>query len=107
MSPRNDPIEPDYVIDSTARTPRDRVRSAATKAYSAASTGAQNVRESASGSRLLESAETTVNRLLGRASHAIDDAVRSGKVDRVFEKAQHTVSSGAQSARKLMRRRGE
>ncbi|RBP64714.1 hypothetical protein DFO66_106113 [Brevibacterium sanguinis] len=105
MSPRQEPIEPDYVIDSTARTPQDRVRSAANRAYSAASTSAQSVRRAASGSRLIESTETKVNELLGRASHAIDDAVRTGKVDRVFAKAQHTVSSGAQGARKLFRRR--
>ncbi len=107
MSQRHDPIEPDYVIDSTERTPTDRVRTAAGRAYSKASSRARTVREAASGSRLIETTETTVNRLLGRASHAIDDAVRTGKVDRVFEKAQHTVSTGAENARKLMRRRGE
>lgn len=105
MSPSQDPIEPDYVIDSTRRTPTEKVRSAATKAYGAASSGVKNAREATSGPRLIEATESTVKKALGNASHAIDDAVRSGKVERAFDKAQQTVTTGADGVRKLVTRK--
>ncbi len=105
MSRAQDPIEPDYVIDSTKRTPTERARTAATRAYGAASSGVRNVRDAAKGSRLIEAAESSVNKALGSVSHAIDDAVRSGKVERAFDRAQETVTSGADSVRRLVTRR--
>ena len=104
MSPSQDPIEPDYVIDSTKRTPTEKVRSAATKAYGAASSGVKNARERTSGPRLIEATESTVKKALGNVSHAIDDAVRSGKVERAFDKAQETVTTGADGVRRLVTR---
>ena len=80
MSSHREPIEPDDVIDATAKTPTERARRVAGRAYGAASTGVKNVREAASTSRLIEATENSVNRALGSVSHAIDDAVRSGKV---------------------------
>ncbi|WP_181273745.1 hypothetical protein [Brevibacterium oceani] len=105
MSPHREPIEPDDVIDATAKTPTERVRRAAGRAYGAASSGVKNVREATSSQRLIESAESTVNKALGSVSHAIDDAVRSGKVERAFDKAQETVTSGADNVRRLITRK--
>lgn len=105
MSSHREPIEPDDVIDATAKTPTERARRVAGRAYGAASTGVKNVREAASTSRLIEATENTVNRALGSVSHAIDDAVRSGKVERAFDKAQETVTSGAAGVRKLVTRK--
>ncbi|WP_209372732.1 hypothetical protein [Brevibacterium renqingii] len=105
MSSHREPIEPDDVIDSTSKTPTERVRWAAGRAYGAASSGVKNMREATSSSRLIESAENTMHRALGSVSHAIDDAVRSGKVERAFDRAQATVTSGAEGVRKLVSRR--
>ena len=105
MSSHREPIEPDDVIDATAKTPTERARRVAGRAYGAASTGVKNVREAASTSRLIEATENSVNRALGCVSHAIDDAVRSGKVERAFDKAQETVTSGAAGVRKLVTRK--
>ena len=105
MSSHREPIEPDDVIDATAKTPTERARRVAGRAYGAASTGVKNVREAASTSRLIEATENSVNRALGSVSHAIDDAVRSGKVERAFDKAQETVTSGADGVRKLVTRK--
>ncbi|HJF76632.1 MAG TPA: hypothetical protein K8V63_07755 [Brevibacterium linens] len=105
MSSHREPIEPDDVIDATAKTPTERARRVAGRAYGAASTGVKNVREAASTSRLIEATENSVNRALGSVSHAIDDAVRSGKVERAFDKAQETVTSGAAGVRKLVTRK--
>lgn len=107
MSRTQDPIEPDYVIDSTKRTPTERVRSAATRAYGAASSGVKNAREATSGNRLIETTETNVKKALGNVSHAIDDAVRSGMVERVFDKAQEGVTTGADTVRRLVNRKSE
>ncbi len=107
MSRTQDPIEPDYVIDSTKRTPTERVRSAATRAYGAASSSVRNAREATSSNRLIETTETNVKKALGNVSHAIDDAVRSGKVERAFDKAQETVTTGADTVRKLVNRKSE
>lgn len=104
MSPSNEPIEPDDVIDSTERSASEKVRSAAARAYATANSGARSIRQAASGSRLIEQAETTLNSTLGKVSAAIDDAVRSGKVDRAFDKAQQTVTSGAKGVRKIVDR---
>ena len=105
MSSHREPIEPDDVIDATAKTPTERARRVAGRAYGAASTGVKNVREAASTSRLIEATENSVNRALGSVSHAIDDAVRSGKLERAFDKAQETVTSGAAGVRKLVTRK--
>ncbi|MGC2942068.1 MULTISPECIES: hypothetical protein [unclassified Brevibacterium] len=105
MSSHREPIEPDDVIDATAKTPTERARRAAGRAYGAASTGVKNVREAASTSRLIEATESSVNRALGSVSHAIDDAVRSGKVERAFDRAQETVTTGAEGVRKLVTRK--
>lgn len=105
MSSHREPIEPDDVIDATAKTPTERARRVAGRAYGAASTGVKNVREAASTSRLIEATENSVNRALGSVSHAIDDAVRSGKVERAFDKAKETVTSGAAGVRKLVTRK--
>ncbi len=105
MSSHREPIEPDDVIDATAKTPTERARRVAGRAYGAASTGVKSVREAASTSRLIEATENSVNRALGSVSHAIDDAVRSGKVERAFDKAQETVTSGAAGVRKLVTRK--
>jgi hypothetical protein len=105
MSSHREPIEPDDVIDATAKTPTERVRAAAGRAYGAASSGVKNVREATSSQRLIEATESTVNKALGSVSHAIDDAVRSGKVERAFDKAQETVTSGADGVRKLVTRK--
>lgn len=105
MSSHREPIEPDDVIDATAKTPTERARRAAGRAYSVASSGVKNVREGASTSRLIEATENGVNRALGSVSHAIDDAVRSGKVERVFDRAQETVTTGADNVRKLVTRK--
>ena len=105
MSSHREPIEPDDVIDATAKTPTERARRVAGRAYGAASTGVKNVCEAASTSRLIEATENSVNRALGSVSHAIDDAVRSGKVERAFDKAQETVTSGADGVRKLVTRK--
>lgn len=111
MSRAEDPIEPDFVIDSTKRTPAQRARSVAERAYGAASSGVRNVRDAAKGSRLIEATESGVNRALGNVSHAIDDAVRSGKVERAFDRAQETVTNGANGVRRLVvrasQRRGD
>lgn len=107
MSSHQDPIEPDDVIDSTHRTPTERVRSAANRAYSVASTGVRNVREKTTTSHLIETTESTVNKALGNVSHAIDDAVRSGKIERAFDKAQETVTTGADGVRRLVTRKSE
>lgn len=107
MSRTQDPIEPDYVIDSTKRTPTERVRSVANRAYGAASSSVKNAREATTGSRLIETAETNVKKALGNVSHAIDDAVRSGKVERAFDKAQETVTTGADGARRLVTRKSK
>lgn len=48
--------------------------------------------------------ETKLNRVLGGIGHRIDDAVRTGKVDRVFQLAQQGVSKGAGQARRFLRR---
>lgn len=104
MSRTQDPIEPDYVIDSTKRTPTEKVRSAATRAYGAASSSVKNAREATTGPRLIETTETNVKKALGNVSHAIDDAVRSGKVERAFDKAQETVTTGADGMRRLVTR---
>ncbi|MCU4296954.1 hypothetical protein D3I60_07655 [Brevibacterium permense] len=105
MSSHREPIEPDDVIDATAKTPTERARRAAGRAYSVASTGVKNVREATSTSRLIEATENGVNRALGSVSHAIDDAVRSGKVERAFDRAQETVTTGAEGVRKLVTRK--
>lgn len=105
MSSHREPIEPDDVIDATAKTPTERARLAAGRAYSVASTGVKNVREATSTSRLIEATENGVNRALGSVSHAIDDAVRSGKVERAFDRAQETVTTGADGVRKLVTRK--
>lgn len=105
MSRTQDPIEPDYVIDSTKRTPTEKVRSAATRAYGAASSSVKSAREAASGPRLIEATETNVKKALGTVSHAIDDAVRSGKVERAFGKAEETVTTGADGIRRLVKRK--
>ncbi|MFP3396391.1 hypothetical protein ACSBQT_13275 [Brevibacterium sp. H602] len=105
MSSHREPIEPDDVIDATAKTPTERARRAAGRAYSVASTGVKNVREAASTSRLIEATENGVNRALGSVSHAIDDAVRSGKIERAFDRAQETVTTGAEGVRKLVTRK--
>ena len=105
MSSHREPIEPDDVIDATAKTPTERARRVAGRAYGAASTGVKNVREAASTSRLIEATENSVNRALGSVSHAIDDAVRSGKVERAFDRAQETVTTGADGVRKLVTRK--
>ncbi|NJC57424.1 hypothetical protein [Brevibacterium marinum] len=107
MSRTHDPIEPDYVIDSTKRTPTEKVRSAATKAYGAASSSVKSAREATSGPRLIEATESTVKKALGNVSHAIDDAVRSGKVERAFDKAQDTVTTGADGMRRWVTRKSE
>ncbi|MGO2035559.1 MAG: hypothetical protein ACTH2U_03710 [Brevibacterium sp.] len=107
MSSHEEPIEPDDVIDSTKRTPTERARSAATRAYGAASSGVKNVREATTSSRLIETTESTVNKALGNVAHVIDDAVRSGKVERAFDKAQETVTNGADGVRKLVTRKGK
>ncbi|AZU00796.1 MULTISPECIES: hypothetical protein [Brevibacterium] len=105
MSSHREPLEPDDVIDATAKTPTERARRVAGRAYSAASTGVRNVREATSTSRLIEVGENGVNRALGSISHAIDDAVRSGKVERAFDRAQETVTTGADGVRKLVTRK--
>ncbi|GAA1504944.1 hypothetical protein [Brevibacterium permense] len=105
MSSHREPIEPDDVIDATAKTPTERARRAAGRAYSVASSGVKNVRGAASTSRLIEATENGVNRALGSVSHVIDDAVRSGKVERVFDRAQETVTTGADNVRKLVTRK--
>lgn len=105
MSRTQEPIEPDFVIDSTKRTPREKARSAATRAYDSASSSVKNVREATSGHRLIEAAESSVNKVLGNVSHRIDEAVRSGKVEQAFDKAQETVTSGAEGVRKLVTRK--
>lgn len=105
MSSHREPIEPDDVIDATAKTPTERARRAAGRAYGVASTGVKNAREAASTSRLIEATENSVNRALGSVSHAIDDAVRSGKVERAFDRAQETVTTGADNVRKLVTRK--
>lgn len=107
MSRTQDPIEPDYVIDSTKRTPTERVRSAATRAYGAASGSVKSAREATSGSRLIETTEANVKKALGTVSHAIDDAVRSGKVERAFDKAQESVTTGADGVRRLVTRKSK
>ncbi|MGC3021210.1 hypothetical protein [Brevibacterium sp. FAM 24630] len=107
MSSHREPIEPDFVIDSTAKTPSERARRAAGRAYTAASSGVKTVREAASTSRLIEATENGVNKALGSLSHAIDDAVRSGKVEQAFDKAQERVTSGAAGARKFVTRKSE
>ncbi|MCF2588137.1 hypothetical protein HU144_12655 [Brevibacterium sp. UCMA 11752] len=107
MSRTQDPIEPDYVIDSTKRTPTEKARSAATRAYGAASSSVRNAREATSGSRLIETTEANVKKALGNVSHAIDDAVRSGKVERAFDKAQETVTTGADGMRRLVTRKSK
>lgn len=107
MSRTQDPIEPDYVIDSTKKTPTEKVRSAATRAYGAASNGVKNAREATTGSRLIETTETNVKKALGNVSHAIDDAVRSGKVERAFDKAQESVTTGADGMRRLVTRKSK
>ncbi|WP_453984067.1 hypothetical protein [Brevibacterium casei] len=104
MSREEEPLEPDFVIDSTKRTPTQRARSAAGRAYGAASSGVRNVREAAKGSRLIEATEAGVNKALGNVSHAIDEAVRSGRVERAFDKAQETVTTGADGVRRLIDR---
>ncbi|MGO0602735.1 hypothetical protein QYM46_09305 [Brevibacterium sp. K11IcPPYGO002] len=105
MSSHREPLEPDDVLDATAKTPTERARRVAGRAYSAASTGVRNVREATSTSRLIEAGENGVNRALGSISHAIDDAVRSGKVERAFDRAQETVTTGADGVRKLVTRK--
>ena len=105
MSSHREPIEPDDVIDATAKTPTERARRAAGRACSVASTGVKNMREAASTSRLIGTAESGVNRALGSVAHAIDDAVRSGKVERAFDRAQETVTTGAEGVRKLVTRK--
>lgn len=105
MSSHREPLEPDDVIDATAKTPTERARRVAGRAYSAASSGVRNVREATSTSRLIEAGENSVNRALGSISHAIDDAVRSGKVERAFDRAQETVTTGADGVRKLVTRK--
>jgi hypothetical protein len=107
MSSHREPIEPDYVIDATAKTPTERARRAAGRAFNAASSGVKSVREATSTTRLIEATENGMNRALGTVSHAIDDAVRSGKVERAFDKAQETVTSGAAGVRKLVRRKSD
>ncbi|WP_232488264.1 hypothetical protein [Brevibacterium antiquum] len=107
MSRTQDPIEPDYVIDSTQRTPTEKARSAATRAYGAASSSVRNAREATSGSRLIETTEANVKKALGNVSQAIDDAVRSGKVERAFDKAQETVTTGADGMRRLVTRKSK
>ena len=101
MSSHREPLEPDDVIDSTSKTPSERVRWAAGRA----SSGVRSVREATSSSRLIEATENSVNRALGSVSHAIDDAVRSGKVERAFDRAQETVTSGADGVRRFVTRR--
>ena len=105
MSSHREPLEPDDVLDATAKTPTERARRVAGRAYSAASTGVRNVREATSTSRFIEAGENGVNRALGSISHAIDDAVRSGKVERAFDRAQETVTTGADGVRKLVTRK--
>lgn len=62
MSSHREPLEPDDVIDATAKTPTERARRVAGRAYSAASSGVRNVREATSTSRLIEAGENGVNR---------------------------------------------
>lgn len=107
MSRAQDPIEPDYVIDSTEKTPTEKMRSAATRAFGVASSGVKSAREATSGSRIIETTETNMKKALGNVSHAIDDAVRSGKVERVFDKAQESVSTGADGIRRLVSRKSK
>ena len=107
MSSHQDPIEPDDVIDSTRRTPRERVRSAADRAFDAAGSRMRSVREATRTSHLIGVTESSVNRALGGVSHAIDEAVRSGRIERAFDRAQQTVTSGADGVRRLVERRSE
>lgn len=48
--------------------------------------------------------ETKINGLIAGVSTRITDAVRTGKVDRVFQFAQEGVTKGASQARRLLRR---
>src|SRR5699024_9216028 len=105
MSSHREPLEPDDVIDSTSKTPSERVRWAAGRAYSAASSGVRSVREATSSSRLIEATENSVNRALGSVSHAIDDALRSCNVERDFDRAQQTLTSVADGVRRFVTRR--
>ena len=57
--------------------------------------------------RLIETTETNVKKALGNVSHVIDDAVRSGKVERAFDKAQESVTTGADGMRRLVTRKSK
>jgi hypothetical protein len=93
----------DFASQPTAkiREYSDRARSESTKLSDRARTRAG--RAAAPGGAV-DWTEEKLNGLLAGIGHRIDDAVRTGKVDRAFQFAQEGVSKGAGQARRLLRR---